>query len=104
MSIESLRPNGTHNLNKNSTELAFNKAAAKQAGSTDEQKSGVTNTDRVLLSDNARHLQAISEKLMHTPDSNQQKVEQIKQALLDGSYQVDSASVASKLLDFEQHF
>lgn len=57
--------------------------------------------ETVHLSQEAQQLQKISDKLRDQPTVNSARVAELKQAIADGSYQVDAGRVASKLLDFE---
>jgi len=53
------------------------------------------------LTTSARSLQKLEETIANTPVVNTSKVASVKQQLSSGSYQVDSARVAGKLLQFE---
>jgi len=57
--------------------------------------------EAVHLSNEAQQLQTISDKLRGQPVVNSARVAELKQAVADGSYTVDSGRVASKLLNFE---
>jgi negative regulator of flagellin synthesis FlgM len=67
-----------------------------------QQESGKSSTiDTVSLSDNAVQLGKLGESVAATPAVDAQRVEQVKQAIENGSYEVDPAKVAEKLMRFE---
>ncbi len=69
---------------------------------TGESETGKTSTtDTVSLSDSAVRLGEIGNSVAALPVVDTEKVEAIKQAINDGSYQVDPMKVAEKLMQFE---
>ena len=54
-----------------------------------------------LLTSSARSLQKLSDAVAQAPVVNAAKVSSIKQALANGTYQVDSGRVADKMIQFE---
>lgn len=88
-------PSVTGGVRGNTANGSAEKPAASQEAAT--SASG----EAVHLSQEAQQLQKISDKLRDEPVVNSARVAQLKQAIADGSYQVDAGRVASKLLDFE---
>lgn len=56
---------------------------------------------QVKLSAQAQQLQAVEERLRELPVVDSERVAQIRQAISDGSYNVDSDRIADKLLALE---
>jgi negative regulator of flagellin synthesis FlgM len=57
--------------------------------------------DQLTLTTSARSLQKLSDAVAQAPVVNSAKVASIKQALAGGTYQIDSASIADKMIQFE---
>lgn len=70
---------------------------------TDTQGAGqaATADSQVKLSSQAQQLQAIEERLRDLPEMDSARVEQIRQAIAEGSYQPDSSRIADKLIALE---
>jgi negative regulator of flagellin synthesis FlgM len=65
-------------------------------------ESGKSSTaDTVSLSDNAVQLGKIDDLVVAAPVVDTQRVEQVKQAISDGTYEVNAQKVADKLMQFE---
>ncbi len=57
--------------------------------------------DSVILTGAASKLQELSKLTAETPVVDSDRVAQIRQALADGSYQINDGQIADKLLSFE---
>ena len=63
--------------------------------------SAAASSDVVTLTDLGGRLQALTQSVADVPVVDSKRVEFFRQAIADGSYQVDAAAVADKLANFE---
>lgn len=76
---------------------AQGKAGAPKEGSTRAPEAASHSS--VEISENAKLLQKANEIVHSMPDVRSEKVESLKRRIQDGTYQVDAAAVADRLLD-----
>ncbi|MGY5449776.1 flagellar biosynthesis anti-sigma factor FlgM [Agarivorans sp. MS3-6] len=89
------------------SQLDTNRVNDKTTKESTEQRSTAGSTaaqDSVMLTNEAQQLNRIQQNLLNESDSRNSKLESIKQAVADGSYQVDANRVAQKMGDFESEF
>lgn len=101
MAIDLSRLNNSPAVSTTTRASSAKESSAVSASASVTKTAAVTSGEPVTLSDGAQQLQKITDKLNDQPTVNSARVAELKQAVADGSYQVDSAKVASKLLNFE---
>lgn len=85
-------------------EQAFlNEAADKQginapANTTETVETERTQDDRVSLSDASRELQTAKDSVAAAPDIREEKVAAVKQAVENGTYEIDPGKIADKMI------
>ncbi|MHC8370881.1 flagellar biosynthesis anti-sigma factor FlgM [Pseudomonas sp. MDT1-85] len=106
MVIDFSRLNSSSSLT-GSTRTSAAKETAEKVGQSAplntpaEQASTTKSGESVHLSNEAQQLQKVTDKLRDQPAVDKARVAELKAAIADGSYKVDSNRVASKLLNFE---
>jgi negative regulator of flagellin synthesis FlgM len=60
--------------------------------------------ESLQLSNEAQDIRKLEQNLAKLPEVNQERVDEIKQAIANGEYEIDSRNVAEKLLGLEQDF
>lgn len=81
-----------------STGRAQESKAAKTKGRPEQQERGGV-SDNVALTSEATIMQSLEATLATLPDTDIAKVESVRQALSDGSFQVDEEVVAERLVE-----
>lgn len=101
MVIDFNRLNSTSPLTGTTRTGATKETVATDKSAQTEHASVVKNGESVHLSNEAQQLQKVTDKLRDQPVVDNARVAELKAAIADGSYKVDSNRVASKLLNFE---
>lgn len=90
---------GTLRSNQSTATAAKSAVAAERAPADTRQ--AAAGDSQVKLSNQAQRLQAIEDRLGDLPEVDSARVEQLRQAIADGSYQPDSGRLADKLIALE---
>ena len=105
--ISGNRPSITNTGNKSRPEASDGQAPAantQSAASTQPAASKPTaaRTDEVSLTSSAQLLKELNDAVQAAPSNGQERVDSIRQALAEGTYEVDAGSIADKLLSLDQ--
>lgn len=95
-------PGAARNASGGKVSLTRGDGANPQKGAEGTAPSGVS--DSLSLTDTATRLRSLEASLTELPEVDEERVAAIRQALEEGSYQVDAARIADKLLKFESSF
>lgn len=101
MSIEinNINPAGQDPLRGKRNEAS--QQGTQKAETTSTPSSTAAESTTVSLSNTAQVLGQLETQLKEQPEVDQTKVDQLKAALSDGSYSVNSDTLAQKMLDLE---
>lgn len=59
--------------------------------------------DNVSLTDTALHVQEVERRLADAPVVDRERVDQIRQAIAEGTYPIRTDHIAEKLIELERH-
>ncbi len=77
---------------------------ARDENNTSSSAFSEVSSDKVSLTDTATRLESLRQTITDSSDVNQDRVESIKAAIADGTYQVDVEVLAQNILSFESSF
>ena len=100
MAIEPTGPSTT-NINTTSGSSQTSDVKADVLNKNKNKSVGITVADAVTLTDTAKMLKALEQKLAAVPEVDTERVAQLREAINSGQYKVDAESTAEKLLDLE---
>lgn len=94
---------GQVNSQRPSADKASGSEAPKQTGS-EQARPQASNArgENVNLSSQAKNLKQLEQTLGEFPEMDDERIEQIRTALQDGSYKVDAEKLAQKMLDMDE--
>jgi negative regulator of flagellin synthesis FlgM len=94
---------GQVNNQRPSADKASGSDTPKQAG-TEQAKQQASNArgENVNLSSQAKNLKQLEQKLGEYPEMDDDRIEQIRTALADGSYKIDAEKLAQKMLEMDK--
>lgn len=97
-----IKPTGSHSTQQ-SRSAAENASAAKGAKSSAATPSG-NGDDKVTMTNQANQMLQLEGNLADIPDVDNERVQAIKAALENGSYQIDTEKLVTNLLSAQSDF
>ncbi|SFR43489.1 anti-sigma-28 factor, FlgM family [Marinobacter daqiaonensis] len=96
--------NSQVNPQKTSADQAQNTKSGNQSAAAEQapRQTPAARGENVNLSQQAKELKQIGQKLESSPEVDDSRVEQIRAALADGSYKVDAEKLAQKMLEMDK--
>lgn len=101
MDIKNIQ-NNLANARANDTYKTQDKASTTQGSGSDSAEK--PQTDRVTLTSMSAQLRELEKRATSANVSNESRISELKQAIADGTYKVDAAKIADKLIKTEMLF
>lgn len=92
---------GQVNTQKTGSGKAQGNTQSSQQADARQAQTTSARDDNVSLSSEARDLKQLEQSLDSYPEMDDQRIEQIRNALADGSYRIDADKLAQKMLDMD---
>lgn len=99
MKVNNQMPSGAQILDTKNTEKAGALGNQKKTDSVGAQRASTDSSSMIEISDNAKLMKRATEIVMQSPDVRADRVASLKKSIQDGSYKVDSAKIADRLVD-----
>ena len=101
MAIEITGQGGNNTVQNNRSDRPAANIARDETTASQDETGRPSTSDTVSLTNAAAQISNLENTLAELPVVDTQRVDAIKQALADGSYQIDAERVADKLLSLE---
>jgi len=100
--INGFRPRTLDTNDSKSTARPGPSSAGRGAPAASPTAPAAATNDSVNLTDTATRLQQLDELLASAPEIDRARVEQLRQSIADGRYQLDTVHIADKLIALER--
>ena len=99
----------TNDINRLNGAGSFQRSVSTEQSKSDKSPesktdAGIAGTDSVKISQQARQLNDVQQAIAHTPDIDAKKIEEIRQSLENGQYEINSGNIAEKMLEMNSLF
>jgi negative regulator of flagellin synthesis FlgM len=92
---------GPGQVNSQNTRADKPQGTQTQPAAAEQSREQSVRGENVSLSSQAKNLKQLEQTLDSYPEVDDNRIEQIKAALADGSYKVDAEKLAQKMLDMD---
>ncbi|NWO08068.1 MAG: flagellar biosynthesis anti-sigma factor FlgM [Alteromonadaceae bacterium] len=93
---------GQVNTPRTTADKSSNQNAQAAGSEQNKAQSPAARGENVNLSNQAKNLNQLEQKLGEYPEMDDDRISQIRAALEDGSYKVDAEKLAQKMLDMDE--
>jgi len=93
---------GQVNTRRTTADKSSNQNTQAPTGEQSKAQGPAARGENVNLSNQAKNLNQLEQKLGEYPEMDDDRISQIRSALEDGSYKVDAEKLAQKMLDMDK--